>query len=88
MLSTYLRGFQSLSKKEKSCAVKLFCHLSHGLMPFFPQLLLKLARNLFGEQNKLESLVTNIIKEARSNLKCERCTIYLLDLKMYDEVRI
>jgi cGMP-specific 3',5'-cyclic phosphodiesterase len=50
------------------------------------QLLLSLARSLFQEQMSLERLVTTIIKEAKDLLKCERCTFYLLDLKMYDAV--
>ena len=28
-----------------------------------------------------------IIREAKEMLKCERCTVFLLDLKMYDQVR-
>jgi hypothetical protein len=36
----------------------------------------------------LERLVTTIIKEAKDLLKCERCTFYLLDLKMYDAVSL
>ncbi len=27
-----------------------------------------------------------IIREAKEMLKCERCTVFLLDLKMYDQV--
>ena len=53
---------------------------------FSLQLLLSLARSLFQEQMSLERLVTTIIKEAKDLLKCERCTFYLLDLKMYDAV--
>ena len=33
-------------------------------------------------------LIRMIITEAKEMLQCERCTVYLLDLKMYDEVRI
>lgn len=50
------------------------------------QLLLSLARSLFQEQMSLDRLVTTIITEAKDLLKCERCTVYLLDLKMYEEV--
>ncbi len=50
------------------------------------QLLLSLARRLFQEQMSLERLVSTIITEAQEMLNCERCTVYLLDLKMYDEV--
>ena len=39
------------------------------------------------EQMSLDRLVSTIIAEAKDMLKCERCTVYLLDLKMYDEVR-
>ena len=53
-------------------------------MPF--QLLLSLAKSLFEEQVSLERLVSTIITEAKSLLKCDRCTVYLLDLRMYDEV--
>ncbi len=28
-----------------------------------------------------------IIREAKEMLKCERCTVFLLDLKMYDQVQ-
>ena len=34
----------------------------------------------------LERLVSTIITEAKELLKCERCTVYLLDLKLYDQV--
>ena len=47
---------------------------------------MSLARSLFQEQMSLERLVTTIIREAKDLLKCERCTFYLLDLKMYDAV--
>ena len=50
--------------------------------------MLSLARSLFQEQMSLERLVTTIIREAKDLLKCERCTVYLLDLKMYDAVSI
>ena len=50
------------------------------------ELLLSLARTLFQEQMSLERLVSIIIKEAKEMLSCERCTVYLLDLGMYDEV--
>ncbi len=45
-----------------------------------------MARSLFQEQMSLERLVSTIITEAKDMLNCERCTVYLLDLKMYDEV--
>eukprot|EP00095_Tigriopus_kingsejongensis_P010391 snap_masked-scaffold1615_size33485-processed-gene-0.0 protein:Tk10391 transcript:snap_masked-scaffold1615_size33485-processed-gene-0.0-mRNA-1 annotation:"camp cgmp cyclic nucleotide" len=48
------------------------------------QLLLSLARSLFKEQMSLERLVSTIISEAKEMLKCERCTVYLLDLKAYN----
>lgn len=51
------------------------------------QLLLSLAKSLFEEQMILERLVSTIITEAKSLLKCERCTVYLLDLRLYDAVR-
>ncbi|XP_023335446.1 cGMP-specific 3',5'-cyclic phosphodiesterase, partial [Eurytemora carolleeae] len=50
------------------------------------QLLLSLARSLFQEQMSLDRLIRMIITEAKEMLQCERCTVYLLDLKMYDEV--
>ena len=50
------------------------------------KLLLSLAKSLFEEQVSLERLVSTIITEAKSLLKCDRCTVYLLDLRMYDEV--
>ena len=54
---------------------------------FHLQLLLHLAKSLFEEQMSLERLVCTIIAEAKSLLTCERCTVYLLDLKLYDAVR-
>lgn len=50
------------------------------------QLLLTLAKSLFQEQTSLDRLITNIIVEAKKMLNCERCTIFLLDLKMYDQI--
>ena len=50
--------------------------------------MLSLARSLFQEQMSLERLVSTIITEAKELLKCERCTVYLLELKMYDQVGI
>ena len=50
------------------------------------QLLLSLAKSLFQEQSSLDRLITTIIREAKDMLKCERCTVFLLDLKMYDQV--
>ena len=50
------------------------------------QLLLTLAKSLFQEQTSLDRLITNIIVEAKNMLNCERCTIFLLDLKMYDQI--
>ena len=52
------------------------------------QLLLSLAKSLFQEQMSLEGLVSTIIKQAKEMLNCERCTVYLLDLKAYNAVRI
>ncbi|XP_077287687.1 cGMP-specific 3',5'-cyclic phosphodiesterase-like [Arctopsyche grandis] len=43
------------------------------------QILLNLARSIFEEQNNLECLVTKIMREARDLLKCERCSVFLLD---------
>lgn len=50
------------------------------------QLLLSLARSLFQEQMSLERLISTIISEAKDMLKCQRCTVYLLDLKAYNAV--
>jgi len=50
------------------------------------QLLLSLARSLFQEQSSLDRLITTIIREAKDMLKCERCTVFLLDLKIYEEL--
>ncbi|KAM7359224.1 phosphodiesterase 6 [Cochliomyia hominivorax] len=44
------------------------------------QILLNLARSIFEEQNNLECLVTKIMTEARELLKCERCSVFLVDL--------
>ena len=51
------------------------------------QQLLNLAKSLFQEQTSLDRLITSIIVQAKEMLQCERCTIFLLDLKMYDQVR-
>merc|ERR1719245_166568 len=45
------------------------------------KLLLSLARGLFTEQRNLQRLIFKIISEAKDLLRCERCTVYLLDLK-------
>ncbi|KAK0041345.1 cGMP-specific 3 5-cyclic phosphodiesterase isoform X3 [Biomphalaria pfeifferi] len=43
------------------------------------QLLLHLARGMFEEQSNLEKLVQKIMLDAQDLLKCERCSVYLLD---------
>lgn len=52
------------------------------------QILLYLARSIFEEQNNLECLVTKILFEARSLLKCERCAVYLVDLDCCESVGV
>lgn len=52
------------------------------------QILLKLARSIFEEQNNLECLVTKIMKEALDLLKCERCAVFLVDLECCEAVII
>lgn len=52
------------------------------------QLLLNLARSIFEEQNNLECLVTKILTEARELLKCERSTVFLLDLDCCESVSV
>ncbi|XP_064105457.1 cGMP-specific 3',5'-cyclic phosphodiesterase-like [Macrobrachium nipponense] len=49
------------------------------------QLLLQLARGIFEEQTSLDRLVTKIMTEARELLKCQRCSVYLLDPQVEDE---
>ncbi|XP_071545340.1 cGMP-specific 3',5'-cyclic phosphodiesterase isoform X2 [Panulirus ornatus] len=49
------------------------------------QLLLQLARGIFEEQTSLDRLVSKIMTEARELLKCERCSVYLLDPQTTDE---
>lgn len=51
------------------------------------QILLNLARSIFEEQNNLECLVTKIMTEARELLKCERCSVFLVDLDCCEAVR-
>jgi hypothetical protein len=46
---------------------------------FVPQLLLSLARGIFQEQTSLEKLVQKIMLDAQDLLKCERCSVYLID---------
>lgn len=48
--------------------------------------MLSLASSIFSEQRSLERLVSKIIAEATEMLKVERCTVYLLDLRMYEMV--
>ncbi|KAK6185640.1 hypothetical protein SNE40_007829 [Patella caerulea] len=43
------------------------------------QLLLHLARGVFEEQTNLNKLIEKIMLDAQEMLKCERCTIYLLE---------
>lgn len=50
------------------------------------QILLNLARNIFEEQNNLECLVTKIMTETRTLLKCQRCAVFLLDLNCCEAV--
>lgn len=52
------------------------------------QILLNLARSIFEEQNNLECLVTKIMTEARELLKCERCSVYLVDLECCESVSL
>ncbi|KAK3863052.1 hypothetical protein Pcinc_031134 [Petrolisthes cinctipes] len=49
------------------------------------QLLLHLARGIFEEQTSLDRLVTKIMTEARELLKCERCSVYLLNQEATQE---
>ncbi|CAG5133199.1 unnamed protein product, partial [Candidula unifasciata] len=43
------------------------------------QLLLHLARGIFEEQSNLEKLVQKIMLDAQDLLKCEKCSVYLLE---------
>ncbi|XP_041368878.1 cGMP-specific 3',5'-cyclic phosphodiesterase-like isoform X2 [Gigantopelta aegis] len=43
------------------------------------QLLLHLARGIFSEQTNLEKLVEKVMLDAQDLLKCERCSVYLLE---------
>ena len=40
---------------------------------------LSLARGIFEEQQHLDSLVERIMLEAQDMLKCERCSVYLVE---------
>ncbi|ROT63112.1 putative cGMP-specific 3 [Penaeus vannamei] len=51
------------------------------------QLLLQLARGIFEEQTSLDRLVTKIMTEARELLKCERCSVFLLDPQMKNNTK-
>ena len=42
-------------------------------------MLLSLARGIFEEQSDLEKLVQKIMLEAQDLLKCEKCSVYLVD---------
>ena len=45
------------------------------------KLLLELAKKLFEDQTSLDRMVTKIMMEATELVKCERCTVLLLDTK-------
>lgn len=45
------------------------------------QILLNLASSIFEEQSSLECLITKIMTEARELLKCERCSVFLVNLE-------
>lgn len=42
-------------------------------------MLLSLARGVFEEQTNLENLIKKIMLDAKDLLKCERCSVYLID---------
>ena len=42
-------------------------------------MLLSLARGIFEEQQNLDKLVERIMLEAQDMLKCERCSVYLVE---------
>ncbi|XP_046371544.1 cGMP-specific 3',5'-cyclic phosphodiesterase-like isoform X6 [Haliotis rufescens] len=50
------------------------------------QLLLHLARGIFEEQTNLQQLVKKIMVEAQDLLKCERCSVFLLEDTFENEV--
>lgn len=50
------------------------------------KLLLELAKKLFEDQTSLDRMVTKIMMQATELVKCERCTVLLLDTK--DKVNI
>ncbi|XP_037793499.1 LOW QUALITY PROTEIN: cGMP-specific 3',5'-cyclic phosphodiesterase-like [Penaeus monodon] len=60
------------------------CH-SRGIQS--ESLLLQLARGIFEEQTSLDRLVTKIMTEARELLKCERCSVFLLDPQMKNNTK-
>ncbi|XP_013378617.1 cGMP-specific 3',5'-cyclic phosphodiesterase isoform X3 [Lingula anatina] len=49
------------------------------------QMLLKLARGIFEEQSSLEKLVQKIMIEAQELLRCERCSVYLIEEEVAEE---
>ncbi len=38
-----------------------------------------MARNIFEEQSSLDSLVKSIMVDAQDVLRCQRCSVYLID---------
>ena len=42
-------------------------------------MLLNLARGVFEEQTNLDQLIKKIMLDAQGLLKCERCSVYLID---------
>ncbi|XP_071090985.1 cGMP-specific 3',5'-cyclic phosphodiesterase-like isoform X2 [Haliotis cracherodii] len=52
------------------------------------QLLLHLARGIFEEQTNLQKLVKKIMVEAQDLLKCERCSVFLLEDTFENDINL
>ncbi|VDI73320.1 Hypothetical predicted protein [Mytilus galloprovincialis] len=50
------------------------------------QMLLNLARGVFTEQTNLDKLIKKIMLDAQGLLKCERCSVYLIDDSLEGDV--
>ncbi|CAH1783003.1 unnamed protein product [Owenia fusiformis] len=50
------------------------------------QMLLKMARSIFEEQSNLDNLVQKIMLESQDLLKCERCSVYIIDDTMEGDI--
>ena len=51
------------------------------MLLYVAKLLLELAKKLFEDQTSLDRMVTKIMMQSTELVKCERCTVLLLDTR-------